>query len=214
MPETTIHRPPPDVVDWMDAGHRLPTLDGPRVRLRWIANEDLDALYGVFSDRDALRWWRHPPFASTDDASIYLEQVHRGHEHGDLLQWGIETRDEGELIGTCLLAGVDAVHGRAEMRLLLRSRYWGQGYGREAGTVMLGHAFGELGLRRIEAETPPANAASLKALEALGFKREGYLRQRWLVRGETQDSVLLALLAQDFAHLQGNLAATAATRRG
>jgi RimJ/RimL family protein N-acetyltransferase len=200
MPDT-VRVPPPDASPWpaQDGAQRLPTLIGPRVCLRWIGLDDLEALFGVFSDRDALRWWRHPPFASTDDASIYLEQIHRGHEHGDLLQWGIERKADGELMGTVLLADVDPVHGHAEMRLLLRSRHWGNGYGREAATVMLEHAFSELGLRRIEAETPPANAHSLKTLEGLGFKREGYLRQRWLVRGETQDSVLLALLAGEFA---------------
>jgi RimJ/RimL family protein N-acetyltransferase len=205
MPHATpILTRPEAVPEWLerDRVHRLPTLEGPRLRLRWIGPHDLDALFGVLSDRDALRWWRHPPLASVDDASIYLEQVHRGHELGDLLQWGIELRDNLEMIGTCLLAEVDPVHGRAEMRLLLKSRYWGQGYGREAAKLLLAHAFGDLGLRRIEAETPPVNAASLKALEALGFKREGYLRQRWLVRGETQDSVLLALLAHEFAALQ------------
>ena len=200
MPDT-VRLSPPDASQWLaqDGGHRLPTLEGPRLRLRWIGQNDLEALYGVFSDRDALRYWRHPPFASIDDASIYLEQVHRGHEHGDLLQWGIENKDDSELIGTVLLADLDAVHGHAELRLLVRSRHWGHGYGREAATILLEHAFGELGLRRIEAETPPANTGSMRTLEGLGFKREGYLRQRWLVRGETQDSVLLALLAHDFA---------------
>ncbi|MGH8030093.1 MAG: GNAT family N-acetyltransferase [Arenimonas sp.] len=186
--------------EWLsaDQAHRLPTLEGLRLRLRWLDHGDLDSLFGVFSDRDALRWWRHPPFASADDASIYLEQIHRGHEHGDLLQWGVERLADGEMLGTALLANVDAVHGRAELRLLLKSRHWGQGYGRESATVLLTHAFGDLGLRRIEAETPPANTASLKALEALGFKREGYLRQRWLVRDQSQDSVMLGLLAGDF----------------
>ena len=202
MPNPTPHAPPAaaSVPDWrrVDQAHRLPTLEGLRLRLRWLDQDDLESLFGVFSDRDALRWWRHPPFASTDDASIYLEQVHRGHEHGDLLQWGVERQADGEMMGTALLAGVDAVHGRAELRLLLKSKHWGQGYGREAATVLLAHAFGDLGLRRIEAETPPANTGSLKALEALGFKREGYLRQRWLVRGQTQDSVLLGLLAAEF----------------
>jgi RimJ/RimL family protein N-acetyltransferase len=202
MPNTILHAPTTAASgpDWrgMEAGHRLPTLDGSRLRLRWLDQDDLDALFGVFSDRDALRWWRHPPFASADDASIYLEQVHRGHEHGDLFQWGVERQADGELVGTALLAGVDFVHGRAELRLLLKSRHWGQGYGREAAVVLLAHAFGELGLRRIEAETPPANAGALKTLEGLGFKREGYLRQRWLVRGETQDSVMLGLLGADF----------------
>ena len=202
MPSPSVHAPPPAATgpDWrgMDARQRLPTLNGPRLRLRWMDQDDLEGLFGVFSDRDALRWWRHPAFTSADDASIYLEQVHRGHEHGDLFQWGVERELDNELIGTALLAGVDFVHGRAELRLLLKSKHWGQGYGREAATVLLAHAFGELGLRRLEAETPPANATSLKALEALGFKREGYLRQRWLVRGETQDSVMLGLLAADF----------------
>jgi ribosomal-protein-alanine N-acetyltransferase len=202
MPNPTLHAPTSQSLgpDWrgMDGGQRLPTLAGSRLRLRWLDQDDLEALFGVFSDRDALRWWRHPPFATADDASIYLEQVHRGHEHGDLFQWGVERTADGEMIGTALLAGVDFVHGRAELRLLIKSRHWGQGYGREAATVLLAHAFGDLGLRRIEAETPPANAGSLKALEGLGFKREGYLRQRWLVRGETQDSVMLGLLAADF----------------
>jgi len=190
--------------DWdgSEALHRLPTLEGTRVRLRWIEQDDLEALFGVFSDRDALRWWRHPPFATADDASIYLEQVHRGHEHGDLLQGPVERIADGDMIGPALLAGVESVHGRVELRVLLKSRHWGHAYGREAATALLHHAFADLGLRRIEAETPPANTRSLQALEALGFKREGYLRQRWLVRGETQDSVLLGLLAGDFRPCQ------------
>jgi RimJ/RimL family protein N-acetyltransferase len=202
MPNPSVHAPTAAAMapDWRgpDAARRLPTLYGPRLRLRWMDQDDLEALFGVFSDRDALRWWRHPPFASADDASIYLEQVHRGHEHGDLFQWGVEREVDGEMLGTVLLAGIDFVHGRGELRLLLKSGHWGQGYGREAATVLLAHAFGDMGLRRIEAETPPANVASLKALEALGFKREGYSRQRWLVRGETQDSVMLGLLASEF----------------
>lgn len=186
--------------DWYgDANHRLPTLYSPRLRLRWMDNDDLGALYRMFSDRDALRWWSHGPLASADDASIYLEEVHRGHRQGDLLQWGFERLDHHGVIGTALLAGVDSVHGRAEMRLLLKSQYWGHGYGREAATALLAHAFSDLGLRRIEAEVAPGNKASLKALESVGFKREGYLRQRWVIRGETQDSILLALLASEFA---------------
>ena len=201
MPHSTASLPDPGAraAEWIPAeSPRLPTLHAERVRLRWLDQDDLDALFGVYSDREALRWWNEPPFATTDDASIYLEQMQRGASRGDLLQWGIERREGGEIIGTTMLAGVDASQGRAELRLLLRAEYWGHGYGREAGIALLTHAFGELGLRRIEAETAPGNKSSLKALEAIGFKREGFLRQRWLVRGKTQDSVLLGLLAHEF----------------
>ena len=39
---------------------------------------------------------------------------------------------------------------------------------------------------------------NFRTLETLGFRREGYLRQRWLVAGERQDSVLMGLLAGDW----------------
>ena len=202
MHDQTTHAPTLATAggDWYgDPHHRLPTLYSPRLRLRWIDNDDLGALYHMFSDRDSLRWWSHPPLATAEDASIYIEEVHRGHRQGDLLQWGFERLDHHGIIGTVLLAHLDAAQGRAELRLLLKSQFWGHGYGREAANALLGHAFADLGLRRVEAEVAPGNKATLKALEAVGFKREGYLRQRWVIRGETQDSILLALLASEFA---------------
>ena len=63
--------------------------------------------------------------------------------------------------------------------------------------TLINYAFTELGLRRLEADVDPHNAKCLKSLETLGFKREGYLRQRWLVAGELQDSVILGLLKSD-----------------
>jgi hypothetical protein len=40
----------------MIAGLRLPTLDGPRVRLRWLEPADVGALYGVFSNQEVMRY--------------------------------------------------------------------------------------------------------------------------------------------------------------
>ena len=185
--------------DWYaDAQSRLPTLYSPRLRLRWIEPADLGALYQLLSDRLTLRWWAQAPLASSEDASILLEEIERGHRQGDLLQWGIERLDEQGLIGIALLASVDPVQGRAELRVLLRASDQGHGYGGEAAAALAAHAFGDLGLRRIEAEAAPGNKDALASLEAVGFKREGYLRQRWLLGGEIQDSILLALLASEF----------------
>jgi ribosomal-protein-alanine N-acetyltransferase len=64
--------------------------------------------------------------------------------------------------------------------------------------LALAHAFGPLGLRRVEADVDPRNAASCRLLERLGFRREGLLRERWRVNGETCDSALFGLLAREF----------------
>ncbi|MEQ1832836.1 MAG: GNAT family protein, partial [Candidatus Eisenbacteria bacterium] len=77
-------------------------------------------------------------------------------------------------------------------------RHWGQGSLHEALTAVVGDAFGPLGLRRLEADIDPRNMASVRALERLGFAREGLLRERWVVADEISDSVLMGLLAREW----------------
>ncbi|WP_257979680.1 GNAT family N-acetyltransferase [Vibrio parahaemolyticus] len=72
----------------------------------------------------------------------------------------------------------------------------GKGIVLEAGSALIEHAFHTLKLRRIEAEIDPDNIASGKALERLGFVKEGFLRQQWEVNGAVSDSAIYGLLAK------------------
>jgi ribosomal-protein-alanine N-acetyltransferase len=179
-------------------GERLPTLVAPRLQLRWLESSDLDDLYRVFSDSDVTRFWSHRAWPNRDEAAIYLEAIQCGFDQGNLFQWGIALRGDDRIVGTVTLYGIDHAQGRAELGFALAREHWGRRYAREALTVLFDHAFGALDLRRIEADVDPRNQPSLRTLEALGFRREGYLRQRWRVAGELQDSVLMGLLAGDW----------------
>ena len=88
--------------------------------------------------------------------------------------------------------------GRADLGYGLARRHWGQGYMHEALVAVIGYAFGPLGLRRLEADIDPRNEGSLRALDRLGFAREGLLRERWQVVDEISDSVLMGLLAREW----------------
>ena len=177
---------------------RLPTLVAPRVQLRWMESRDLDDLFGVYSDPEVVRYWSHTAWPHRDEAVIYLEAIERGFQAGDLFQWGIALRGDDRIIGTATLYGVDHAQGRADLGFALAREHHGRRYAREALTVLLDHAFSALRLRRIEADVDPRSQAALRTLENLGFRREGYLRQRWQIAGELQDSVLMGLLATDW----------------
>jgi RimJ/RimL family protein N-acetyltransferase len=69
--------------------------------------------------------------------------------------------------------------------------------------VVLAHAFGPLGLHRVEAYVDPRNEKSLRCLERAGFRREGVMRERWHVAGEARDDVVLGLLANEWAERPG-----------
>lgn len=86
----------------------------------------------------------------------------------DLLRLGIEA--EQQLVGYVDLA--DMTENSAEFGIAIgESDQWGRGIGAAAGELLLRHAFDDLGLQRIDAEVPDANARSLRLVQRLGFRR-------------------------------------------
>jgi ribosomal-protein-alanine N-acetyltransferase len=77
--------------------------------------------------------------------------------------------------------------------------YWvesgaaGGGVATAAVALSVDHAFGPVGLHRIEATVRPENAASLRVLAKLGFRDEGLLRRYLEVDGAWRDHRLLAV---------------------
>jgi len=180
---------------WKD---RLPTITAERVHLRWLTPDDADALYDVFSDPDVMRYWSSPPLQDRAAAGRLLQQIQDHFERRDLFQWGLALNADNRVIGTCTLCRLDAISKRAEIGFALGRAYWGCGYMSEALEALLGLAFDEMQLRRIEADVDPRNGASIRLLERLGFEKEGHLRERWLVNGEVQDALLYGLLRREW----------------
>ncbi|HKY00344.1 MAG TPA: GNAT family N-acetyltransferase [Steroidobacteraceae bacterium] len=179
-------------------GESLPTLEAPRVRLRWLAESDVDALFRIFSDGPMMRYWSTTPMKERAEAVDLLQRIHRQFADRSAFQWGIERKEDGELLGTCTLFAFHRANARAEIGYCLRSPHWKRGYMGEGLTVLIDYAFGSLRLHRLEADVDPANASSLRILERMGFQREGLLRERWNVGGVIADSVMLGLLAREW----------------
>lgn len=184
----------------MNASAFLPLLRGARVQLRAQTAADVPALFALHADPEVMRFWSCPPFTALEQARDLYLRNERGVTAGEFLAWAI-ARDDGALIGTCSLFALDAAHRRAMIGYALGRPHWGCGFATQALQLALGHAFGTMRLHRIEADVDPRNAASLRLLERVGFKREGLLRERWLVGGDTQDSAMYGLLAREHAAL-------------
>jgi RimJ/RimL family protein N-acetyltransferase len=115
-----------------------------------------------------------------------------------LFQWGITELTADHVIGTCTLANLSTEHRRAEVGFALAQSAWGHGYISEALTALLTFAFETLHLHRIEADVDPRNHRSIAVLERAGFRREGYLRERYHLGGEVQDALFYGLLRSEF----------------
>ena len=175
----------------------LPTIEAERVSLRWLTEKDVNALFSIFSDPEVMRYWSSTPMKDLDEAGKLLADIHQNFRWKTLFQWGIARREDDRIIGTCTLYHYDERNRRAEIGYALGREFWGNGYMQEALGALLGFAFRELNLHRVEADVDPLNLASIKSLERMGFQREGYLRERWLVGGGVQDSLFYGLLRRE-----------------
>ncbi|CAG4969949.1 GNAT family N-acetyltransferase [Novilysobacter luteus] len=180
-----------------------PRLQTARLCLRGFVESDFEGLYALHSNPRAMRYWSFPAWTDASQAQGYFVSALQGRDPGRMLCWAITLRGADALIGTATLASIDRGQGRAEIGYALHPDRWGQGLAQEAVHAVLGHAFDGLGLRRVEADIDPRNAASCRLAERMGFIREGLLRERWCVAGEVTDSAIYGVLAGDWRARQG-----------
>lgn len=110
--------------------------------------------------------------------------------------YGVFETSSGRLVGGLTLGNVRrGVMQCATLGYWLGASHVGQGYMSEAVRAIIPHAFGELGLHRLEAASMPSNTASIRVLERTGFMREGLARRYLKISGLWQDHIRFALLA-------------------
>lgn len=167
-----------------------------RLLVRPVRAADLADLMAVNGDPAVTRFLPYATWQSADDGVAWLGRMAALAAGGGAVQLVLVLQATQQVVGTLLVFRHEALHGRLEIGYVLARQAWQQGLMQEALRGLCGHAFGALGLRRLEAEVHPDNNASQALLLRLGFQLEGRLRQRWVGRhGLAYDTLLFGLLA-------------------
>lgn len=170
-----------------------PTLTGERLILRQLHVDDAPALFDVLSDSDVMQFWSSGPHANVEETRKYAAwnaDTSAGH-----ICWAI-TVDEMAALGWVIL--LPHRTNSFELGYILGRSHWRNGYVYEAATLALNFAFENLNARRVMADTDPDNVASIRMLEKLGFRQEGYLREEWETHIGVRDSLIFGLLRSEW----------------
>ena len=176
----------------------FPVIEGKRVLLRGFLPGDRDDVFALYADKEAVRFGYSPKMDDLDDADHVIRETNRLARERQLFHFGVARRDDDRIVGHATLFSIAPAHRRAEIGYSILKSAWGLGLGTEAAGVLIGFAFDRLDLRRIEADADPRNIASIRVLEKQGFRREGYLRERWELAGEIQDGLMFGLLRREW----------------
>jgi ribosomal-protein-alanine N-acetyltransferase len=174
------------------------TLTTERLTLRWLTPADAAAQFANFADPEVMRYWSSGAWTALPQAHAAIDAALAAYRDGTSLRFAITLQATGEMIGNIRLYNFFDQNRRCDIGYVLARPHWGRGYLAEAMTAVLDHGFAELNLNRIEADIDPRNAASQKLLERMAFKREGYMRERWIVNGEICDTAFYGLLKSDW----------------
>ena len=169
-------------------------LRGEHLLLRPFGQDDAPALAAIAGQRaiaDTMISVAHP--FDVDMAYAWIEQLGAN----DRRQSFAVVAADGSLVGYAGLHDIDHEHGLAEISFWTDPACQGRGFAAQAAQLLLDHAFGGLGLNRVQAFHMTRNPASGRLLARLGFSEEGVMRQRVRKWDRFEDVVIWALLADD-----------------
>jgi [ribosomal protein S5]-alanine N-acetyltransferase len=179
----------------------FPNLETQNLILRRINISDADDVFEFFSDKEVLKYHDIEPFTTVERTEKLIRNWHDRFKNKQGIRWGIATKSENIIIGTCGYRFWGKPYFCAEVGYELAKPYWRQGIMTEVLKYIIPFAFENLQLNRIEATVMLENIASMNLLTSLGFIEEGILREFGFWKGEFHDLKLFSILRKD---CQGN----------
>lgn len=176
----------------------FPRLETDRLILRQVNNEDIRDLYEILSDEDVAKFEYFHPVQSIENAQKFIDRYTEELEDEEEITWGIVSKQNNKLIGTCCIGDFDKGARRAELGYAINQSQWGKGYATEALEAVLKFGFEIIDLNRIEATITPGNNASVRVLEKLHFIQEGIVRERDLIKGKLEDGIIMSILQREY----------------
>ncbi len=145
-------------------------IETARLILRTVTMEDVEGV--------ALSWKLDEGAISRQEAEERIRWMldnHRQNAPGKVVHLclAIVPKDAQGIIGWCGLDHRDRSKAAPVLFYLLKASYWGKGLATEAAAAVLGCAFGELELARVNSAAAFENVASKRVMEKIGMRYVG-----------------------------------------
>ncbi len=140
----------------------------PRLIVRQLQTEDVDAMFAVYGDSDVVRWVDDGQPLSRDLCARWIEVSRNNYETKGFGASAVIERASGTFIGCC---GIVYAPGSPHPEIIyaFRPAYWGRGFASEVVPAMLTYGFDTCHLPEIYATIYPENLASAQVLAKAGM---------------------------------------------
>lgn len=182
------------------------TLTGRLVRLEPLAEAHHDDLVAATQDGELWRLW----YTSAPTPEAMHADIDRRlglHATGTMLPFAVVDQSTGRAVGMTTCMNIDTSNHRVEIGSTWYAKSVQRtGLNTEAKLLLLGHAFDTLGCIAVEFRTHFLNQQSRRAIERLGAKQDGILRNHSVApNGTLRDTVVYSIIASEWPAIRTHL---------
>jgi len=173
-------------------------INGERIYLRGLEVGDVEGGYvHWFDDGEVCRYNGHHMFPKSKDN--LLDFIRYSQNTRDSLVLAIVEKKDDRHIGNISIQSIDYIARNGEFAIIIGEREaWGKGYSKEAGRLIVDHAFKVLNLERVYCGTSEKNIPMQKLALGMGFKEEGRRRKAIFKDGEYLDIMEYGILKEEW----------------
>lgn len=182
-----------------------PVLEGRHILLRPMVRSDGSAIVDAASDGKLWELF-YTVVPGPESINAYLDRAEREQGWGRIMPFAVIEKASGDLVGATRYMRMNAPHRRLEIgTTFYASRVQRTPINSEAKLLLLTHAFESMNCVCVQFRTDHFNFASQRAIERLGAKRDGLIRNHQIIDGRVRDTVLYSILANEWEGVKRNL---------
>lgn len=169
------------------------------VALEPLTLEHAPSLEAAAADGELWKlWFTSAP--APGEAAAYITKALDGHKAGLMLPFAVREKRTGEIIGTTRFYDIVADPRRMAIGYTWYAKRWQKSYVNTAcKRLLLQHAFETLGCVAVEFHTDHRNLDSQRAIERLGARRDGVLRNhKRRPDGTLRDTVCFSVIDSEW----------------
>jgi len=181
-------------------------LEGHGVRLEPLAKEHASALREAAADGKLWELW-FTSVPEPDQTYSYISQALEGQSAGHMLPFAVRELGSNKIVGSTRYHDVIKAASRVEIGYTWYAKSWQKSHVNTAcKLLLLTHAFDALGCKVVGLRTDNFNFNSQRAIEALGAKKDGVLRNHWPRRdGTIRDTVMYSIVLSEWPDVKRHL---------
>lgn len=178
-------------------------LENTLVKLMPLAREHFSVLEELATDQ---RIWEFYPVdgSKPQQFAAILEKAMAEKQKGTQYPFVIIDKRQNKLIGSTRYLDIQPLHRKLEIGFTwLLPEYWGSGLNKACKLLLLQHCFETLSAVRVQLKTDENNKRSRRAIEKIGGRFEGILRND-MIRGNgtRRNSAYFSVIAEEWAEVK------------